>query len=81
MCEPCRGNRCEKRDDVDLPIAAGFFQNAANVRADGVLRHAPGRGDGLDRFSGGEITGDARLGRCEIEQRLHQLNRRGLAAG
>jgi hypothetical protein len=38
VCQSHRGNRCEKCDDVDLAVAAGFFQNAANVGTDCVQR-------------------------------------------
>jgi hypothetical protein len=43
-------------------MAAGFFQNTAEVRADGVWRNAAIGGNVFYGFSGGEAAGDARLG-------------------
>jgi hypothetical protein len=57
----------EQRDHIGLPVAAGFFQNVANVRANCILRDAAGSGDGLNCVSGGEAAGDACLGGGEIE--------------
>jgi hypothetical protein len=70
VCQPRRGNPCEKRDDIGLTVAAGLFQNTADVRSDCVRRSAASGGDALHGFTGGEAPGDAGLGRREIEQRL-----------
>jgi len=51
MRQPRRGNRGQKRDDVGLPVAAGFFQHAANMRADGVRGRAAIRGNVVHGFA------------------------------
>jgi hypothetical protein len=75
LCQPRRGNRGQKRDDVGLTVAAGFFQHAAHMGTDGVRRNAAISGDVFDRFAGGKAAGDARLGGRKIEQRLYQFDR------
>jgi hypothetical protein len=59
--QPRRGNRGQKRDDVSLPVAAGFFQHAAHMREDRIARDAAIRSDVFHGFAGGESAGDARL--------------------
>jgi len=49
--QPRRGNRGEKRHDVDLSVAAGLFQNATHMRPDCVRGSAAIPGDGVHSFS------------------------------
>ncbi len=76
--QPRRGNRSEQRDDFGLSVTAGFFQNAAQLLEDRIARDAAIRGYVCHGFAGGKTAGDAGLGRREIEQRLHELDRRRL---
>ena len=76
--QPHRRNRREKRDDVGLAVAASFFQDAADVRADCVRRSAAVNGDVFHGFAGGKKAGDARLGRGQIEQGLNEFDGRRL---
>ncbi len=49
--QPDRRNSRQQRDDVGLAIAAGLFQNAADLRADRVRRYAVVQGDVVNGFA------------------------------
>jgi hypothetical protein len=74
--KPSRGNRGEKCYDVDLAVTAGLFQHAAHLGSYRIRGSSAVGGDVVDGLAGGETARDARLGGRQVEQRLHQFDRR-----
>lgn len=63
----CRGNRCEKCDDVDLAVAASLFQHRAHLCSYCIRGSSSISGDFVHGLAGGETARDARLGGRQIE--------------
>ena len=62
----------QQRHQFRLAAAAGLFERAAQLGADGIARHVAGSGDFIERAARGQTAGNARFSGSEVEQRLDQ---------